>query len=335
MLSRFSKFYVNTGQICKHALEKMKKTLKNPAMAQNDRFVLMPGSQRKGKKEQPFLWSMVVSYGNCLSSKREILTGVPQGSILGPLHFILFLNDLTDVVDTAKFVIYGDDTVIYVGDKGVKNINSKLTEEMDAIAKWFDKNALIINLKKGKTESLLFGTSQRIAKQNNELNVMYRGVKILHTSQYKYLGIEVDSTLNLNCHFEKCYKRASSRLRLPGKLRPHLDLAAAKAIYRTMILPTFSFSGILLLKLTETQVKGLSSFHDRSGRIVLGDSGSCDEIQSVVNASKIHSCKLVRKCIDKDICEAFQGYFNINDHSVRTGNHQPLLMIPKIKTEFA
>ena len=169
------------------------------------------------------------------------------------------------MVDTAKIVIYADDTVIYVADKDVKNINSKLTKEMDAIAKWFDKNALIINLKKGKTESLLFGTSQRIAKQNNELNVMYRGVKILNTSQYKYLGIEVDSTLNLNCHFEKCYKRALSRLGLLGKLRPHLDLAAAKAIYRTMILPTFTFSGILVLKLTETQVKRLSSFHDRSG----------------------------------------------------------------------
>ena len=178
------------------------------------------------------------------------------------------------MVDTAKIVIYADDTVIYVADKDVKNINSKLTEEMDAIAKWFDTNALIINLKKEKTESLLFGTSQRIAKQNNKLNVMYRGVKILNTSQYKYLGIEVNSTLNLNCHFEKCYKRASSRLRLLGKLRPHLDLAAAKAIYHIMILPTFTFSGILLLKLTETQVKQLSSFHDCSRRIVLGDSGS-------------------------------------------------------------
>ena len=86
---------------------------------------------------------------------------------------------------------------------------------------------------------------------------------------------------------------------------------------------------------TETQVKRLSTFHDRSRRIVIGDSGTCDEIQSVVNANKIRACKLVRKCIDKDICDAIQGYFNINDHTVRTRNHQSLLKIPKIKTEFA
>eukprot|EP00794_Sanderia_malayensis_P010621 gene10621-11746_t len=56
-------------------------------------------------------------------------------------------------------------------------MTSKLTKDMDAIAKWLDQNALIINLKKGKTESLLFGTSQRIAKQNETLSVMHQSDK--------------------------------------------------------------------------------------------------------------------------------------------------------------
>ena len=194
----------------------------------------------------------------------RIQTDFPKVQFLGQLLFILFYNDIADVVDTAEIVIYADYTVIYGADKDIKNIKSKFTKEMDANAKWFGKNALIINLKKGKNESILFGKSQRIAKQNNELIVMYKGLKILNTSQYKYLGIQFDSTLNLNCHFEKCYNRASSRLRLLGKLRPHLDMTAEKAIYRTIIMPTFKFSGILLLKLTETQLKRLSTFHDRS-----------------------------------------------------------------------
>ena len=74
---------------------------------------------------------------------------------------------------------------------------------MESIADWFDENGLVINLKKGKTESLLFGTSQRIAKQSETLDVMYRGSKILNIKQYKYLSIEIDSTLNLNTHFEQ------------------------------------------------------------------------------------------------------------------------------------
>ena len=180
----------------------------------------------------------------------DIQTGVPQGSILGPLLFIILFNDITNVIKSAKIVKNADDTVIYVADKDVAVIDSKLTKDMDAIAKWLDENALIINLKKGKTESLLFGTSQRIAKQNETLTVMYRGAYVLNTSHYKYLGIEIDSSLNLNSHFDKCFKRASSRLSLLGKLRDNLDLTAAETIYRSLITPTFTYSGILQLKLT-------------------------------------------------------------------------------------
>eukprot|EP00794_Sanderia_malayensis_P014738 gene14738-16273_t len=276
--------------------------------------------------------SVVVSYGSCLSNKQDILTGVSQGSILGPLLFIIFFNDITDVIEVAKIVKYADDTVIYVADKDVAVINSKLTKDMDAIAKWLDQNALIINLKKGKTELLLFGTSQRIAKQNETLSVMYRSNKVLNTSHYTNLGIEIDSTLNLNSHFEKCFKCPSSRLRLLVKLRDYLDLTA---IYRSLILPNFTYSGILQLKLTDTQHKRLASFHDRSLRTIQGNSNPCEVIQSVTNANKIHACKLVRKCIDKDICDTFQGYFQINDHKMQTRNNQCLVKLPKIKTEYA
>ena len=153
-----------------------------------------------------------VSYGKSSSKIAVIQTGVPQGSILGPLLFILFFNDITDVIMGTKTVKYADDSVIYVADKDLKVIKTKLSKDLQTIADWFDENGLIINLKKGKTESLLFGTSQTIPTQSEPLDVMYRSSKKINSKQYKYLGIEVDSTLNLNTHFEKCLKRASSRL---------------------------------------------------------------------------------------------------------------------------
>ena len=148
--------------------------------------------------------SMAVSYGSCLSNKQDIQTGVPQGSILGSLLFIIFFNDITNVIKSAQMVRYADDTVIYIADKDVANV--------------------------------------------------------LNISHYKFLGIEIDSSLNLNSHFDKWFKRVSSRLRLLGKLRDYLDLTAAETIYRSLILPTFTHSGILLLKLTDTKLRRLAFF---------------------------------------------------------------------------
>ena len=84
---------------------------------------------------------------NCTSGVREIYTGVPQGSILGPLLFLIFFNDITDVINHAKIVKYADDTVLYVADKETQSIQTKL--DMESIAIWLKENELIINLKKG------------------------------------------------------------------------------------------------------------------------------------------------------------------------------------------
>ena len=113
-----------------------------------------------------------VSYNDVLSEAQQLKSGVPQGSILGPLLIVLFFNDITDVIET-NIVKYADDTVIYWADKDVTNLTKILTNEMRKLAKWMDENEHILNAKKGKTEVLVFGTTQRLKRQSEEICIFF------------------------------------------------------------------------------------------------------------------------------------------------------------------
>ena len=205
-------------------------------------------------KDYLFSRKAVVAFNSCLSNQQDLLTGVPQGSILGPLLSLISFNDAVEVLEHSSILKDADDTVLYVAGREIDSIEDKLSKDMDNLSEWLRCNELILNLKKGKTESILFGTAQRIGKQLNEpLKVAISqpiSTVINDTKDYKYLGVQVDTTLSLNSHFDKCFKRASSRLRLLANLRSSMDNTTASTIYRTMILPTFTYCGILLLKLS-------------------------------------------------------------------------------------
>ena len=85
---------------------------------------------------------------------------------MGPLLFILFFNDVTDVIEGAS-IKYADDTVIYVAGRDMKVIKTKLLKDMDSIADWFDENGMIINLKKAKLNLFCLGLCKGLQNRVN------------------------------------------------------------------------------------------------------------------------------------------------------------------------
>ena len=130
----------------------------------------------------------------------------------------------------SRIVKYAEDTVIYFTDKDSKSIQSRLTEDMDLISHWLKEKELIINMKESKTEALLFGTAKRISMQTEPFEVYQGSIAIGNTDEYKYLGIYVNSSLDLNSHFERSYKKAAGRMRLLARLRRYLDSQSAREV---------------------------------------------------------------------------------------------------------
>ena len=243
-----------------------------------------------------------VMFNDSLSNPQRIISGVPQRSILGPLLFILFFNDIADSTKGASIMKYAYDTVIYVVGKEIKEINTKLSNGMAELFAWLSENELILNLKKGETEALVFGTAQRIRKCTESLCILYKNDQINITSTYKYLGVQLDSSLNLNSDSDAKYKKASGRLRPLAKFRNHVDIESAKAIYCSMVLPVFTYCGILKLKSNGAQENKLNSFHNRAMQII-AKKRSC-EVISPVNAIKRRACMLAHNALQNNVCHA-------------------------------
>ena len=99
-----------------------------------------------------------VQYKSSISTNKPVYTGVPQGSILGPLLFILHFNNGQQQWIRCKIITYADDTIIYFHDKDISVIEKVLNTEFNYLSDWLTENELILNLKKDKTEIMIFGT---------------------------------------------------------------------------------------------------------------------------------------------------------------------------------
>ena len=274
----------------------------------------------------------IVKYSGTSSSMGYVSCGVPQGSILGPLIFIIFVNDIVDCLKRTQIIKYADDTVLYVPGKSIEIIENELSSDLSILAEWFRENELILNLKKGKTEAMIFGTAKRLATINRNMIVKYQNTIINVATYYKYLGVEMDPTLTFQGHFCKAYKKATGRLHLLRKLRPQLDAKAATTIYRSIIVPTLTYCSNLFISTSKTQSDKLVSIHERAVKCINNSDLSIPTIQSIKNR---HACKFVKKSLDGNLTNTFNGYFTMQNHLKDTRSNKNLLKLPKVRIEFA
>ena len=273
-----------------------------------------------------------VSMENSSSERKSVVCGVPQGSLLGPLLFVLLINDIDLQLKHCSILLYADDTVIFTADKNCKVIEERLNNDLNKIANWFSDNNLIINLKKGKTEYVLYGTAQRLAK-SSELVIDINGQIINETETYEYLGVMMDKSLTYTTQIERVYKKASSRVKLLSRIRKNISPYVAETIYKVMIEPVLFYCNNVMLGISDSTAARFQDIQDRAHKVVFGKRERSNTWETV-SCKRNRLCVLeVFKCLNGIAPINFNEYFSKNSHEKNTRGNNSLLKIPKVRTE--
>jgi len=135
----------------------------------------------------------------------EIVTGVPQGSILGPLLFVIYINDLPTCLHKSSVNMYADDTTIYYSSLKLEHLNSVLQKDLLNVYSWLNSNKLSLNLL--KTSSILIcGKRKRSSLQSDNLPLAIDSVKIGQVQTCDYLGVTIDQDLTFKRNLDKTIK---------------------------------------------------------------------------------------------------------------------------------
>ena len=193
---------------------------------------------------------MFVQYNDCVSSYSELTTGVPQGSILGPLLFIIYMNDIAAVTDKFHFTIYADDTTLISPictfdinlSKDYKAISANINAELQLITDWMSLNKLSLNAK--KTKMMLFHYPNKHMK-NVQLNLFINNTKIERVKEFNFLGVMFDENLTWKSHVSKIGSKIAAVVGTIKKLKRFLPQEILKVIYNALIQPHLNF-GVLL-----------------------------------------------------------------------------------------
>ena len=136
---------------------------------------------------------------------RKIIAGVPQGSILGPLVFNIFLNDIFFFLKDANLGNYADDSTLYAYNKNLETVVCNLRQEFSILSNWFYDNYMVLN--PGKYHFIMF-----CVKENEQFDLICNGITLKHSSLEKILGVTIDNKLSFDGHIVNICKTVNKKL---------------------------------------------------------------------------------------------------------------------------
>ena len=284
----------------------------------------------------------ITSYNNVMSSPLPLTTGVPQGSVLGPCLFLLFINYLTSVVKYSAINIYADDTLIYVSDSDIVTAARKLQYDIDSIVNWFRKNKLTLSVE--KTFTMFVGSRKRLQSISVFPQLTIHDKVLENKESAKYLGIIIDRHLSWNDQISDICQRLRPKIGIFGRLRHFLPFNALINVYKAIIQSTIDYGLSIWGSTNQSNTDMVQKLQNRCIRLLTGcfdyDVRSQEilanlNLMNVKQRLKYFTGLLVFKCLNSYLPYYMSDNIMLLNvgHSYNTRNDH-LLYVPPSRTNF-
>ena len=274
-----------------------------------------------------------VSLNGVCSESKYITCGVPQGSCLGPLLFLVYINDLPNISEVLNFYLFADDTNIYYEAVTVKKLEAVINSELRKLDTWLIVNRLSLNI--AKTKFLVFHPYNKPMKQRITLKIHKKAIS---ESEYiKYLGIMVGSTLSWNIHIDKISKTISRATGLLYKIKPFVNNNILKMLYYSLVYLHLNYVTEVWGSAAPIHLNRIFILQKRIVRMLtLNDVRQNDysfpssnplffklEILKIQDLFKVKIDKFIYKCVNNNTPINFHNWFlyttQIHNYNTRSG----------------
>ena len=206
------------------------------------------------------------SVNGTLSSVKILTCGIPQGTVLGPLLFLLYINDLPNCLVNSEPLMYADDTHLTYASNNIEDIECTLNRDLANVSDWLKANKLTLN--KTKTEFMVIGSWQKLGLFDKSPNLVLDSFPIKQVSTTKSVGVLVDKHLSWNAHIASKSKKIASGIGAIKRCRPFVPIETLKYAYNAIVQLHFDYCDVVWGNCNATLATKLQKLQNRAARIL-------------------------------------------------------------------